>query len=107
MLSFQKLDVYRCSIEFLVFSRRLRLSAARGNADLVDQIRRAAQSVPQNIAEGVGKVSRADKVRYFGIARGSAMESADHEGVHGHVHVNEHVLEHEHVRATTSGTAAT
>jgi len=78
MLSFQKLDVYRCAIEFLVLSRRIRRSAARGNADLVDQLRRSAQSIPQNIAEGAGKVSRADKARYYGIARGSAMESASH-----------------------------
>ena len=78
MLTFQKLDVYRCSIEFLVLSRRIRKCAARGNADLVDQLRRAAQSIPQNIAEGAGKVSRADKARYYGIARGSAMEAAAH-----------------------------
>jgi four helix bundle protein len=31
--------------------------------------------MPQNIAEGVGKPSEADRSRYFGIARGSAMES--------------------------------
>ena len=78
MLSFQKLDVYRCSIEFVVFARRLRETTGRGNADILDQLRRAAQSVPQTIAEGVGKVSRADKARYFGMSRGSAMECASH-----------------------------
>jgi four helix bundle protein len=78
MLSFQKLDVYRCSIDFIVVSRRIRQSLGRGNADLSDQLRRSAQSAPQNIAEGVGKVSKPDKARYFAMARGSAMESAAH-----------------------------
>jgi four helix bundle protein len=31
-------------------------------------------SVPLNIAEGAGKPSTADRARYHGIARGSAME---------------------------------
>ena len=30
--------------------------------------------MPLNIAEGVGKTSEDDKARFFGIARGSAME---------------------------------
>ena len=78
MLSFQKLDVYQRSIEFLAFARRLLQRIPKGHGDLVDQLRRAAQSVPQNIAEGAGKTGRADKARYYAIARGSAMESAAH-----------------------------
>jgi four helix bundle protein len=78
MLSFQKLDVYRCSIEFLAFARKQRLSLPRGHADLADQLKRSAESIPQNIAEGAGKTSRADKMKDYGIARGSAMESAAH-----------------------------
>ena len=78
MLHFQKLDVYQRSIEFLAFSRRLLQQVARGHAELVDQLRRSAQSIPQNIAEGAGKSSKADKAKYFAIARGSAMESVAH-----------------------------
>ena len=78
MLSFQKLDVYQRSIEFLAFARRILQRIPKGHADLVDQLRRSAQSVPQNIAEGAGKTGRADKARYYAIARGSAMESAAH-----------------------------
>ena len=78
MLSFQKLDVYQRSIEFLVFARRLLQRIPRGHGDLVDQLRRASQSIPQNIAEGAGKTTRPDKAKHYTIARGSAMECAAH-----------------------------
>jgi len=78
MLSFQKLDVYQRSIEFLAFVHRLLAVLPKGHADLADQLRRSAQSTPQNIAEGAGRVSKPDKARHYAIARGSAMESASH-----------------------------
>jgi four helix bundle protein len=78
MLSFQKLDVYQRSIEFASLARRIVSQLPKGNADLIDQLRRSARGVPQGIAEGAGKTTRADKAKYYGIARGSAMESASH-----------------------------
>src|SRR5215831_1262966 len=78
MLHFQKLDVYQRSIEFLALAHRIRHRLPKGNADLADQLRRASQSIPQNIAEGCGRTSRADKARHYAIARGSAMECAAH-----------------------------
>ncbi|MEJ7596502.1 MAG: four helix bundle protein [Kofleriaceae bacterium] len=76
MLSFQKLDVYQRSIDFLVLTYQVRHRMPKGHADLADQLRRSAQSIPQNIAEGAGRTTRADKAKHYTIARGSAMESA-------------------------------
>jgi four helix bundle protein len=78
MLNFQKLDVYQRSIEFLSLAHRMRGRLPKGHADLADQLRRSAQSIPQNIAEGCGRTTRADKAKHYTIARGSAMESAAH-----------------------------
>src|SRR5215510_174029 len=75
MLSFQKLDVYRCSIEFLAVAASLP-KPPKGHGELADQLRRAALSVPLNIAEGAGRASPADAARHYSIARGSAMECA-------------------------------
>jgi four helix bundle protein len=41
-----------------------------------DQLLRASQSIPLNIAEGNGKGTNADRHRFFEIARGSALECA-------------------------------
>jgi four helix bundle protein len=75
MFGFQRLDVYRCSIQFLGRASILADHAPRGHAALADQLRRAATSVPLNIAEGTGKGER-DAARFYTIARGSALECA-------------------------------
>jgi four helix bundle protein len=43
---------------------------------LADQLTRASTSIVLNLAEGAGKLSKADKRRYYLTARGSATESA-------------------------------
>ena len=49
-----------------------------GRAYLKDQLRRAASSIPANLAEGVGELSPSEKVRFYRIARRSAVECASH-----------------------------
>jgi four helix bundle protein len=74
MLSYQKLDVYQCSIQFIALAALMIRRLPRGYSFLADELRRAAISISQNIAEGVGKSGVSDRSRYLGIARGSAME---------------------------------
>jgi four helix bundle protein len=70
----RELDVYRCAIEHLAFTFQTLPSLPKGFSALADQWRRAASSIPMNIAEAVGKPSAADRANRFAIARGSAME---------------------------------
>jgi len=76
MFGFQKLDVYRCAVTFLGVASRLAERVPRGHSALSDQLRRAALSVPLNIAEGNGKFASKDRCRYFDIAHSSALECA-------------------------------
>ena len=76
MLNFQKLDVYQQSIRFLALASELAESLPRGNAERIDQLIRAAESVLRNIAEGAGRWSTADAKKHYKIARGEAMECA-------------------------------
>jgi four helix bundle protein len=76
ILSHEKLDVYQVAVQFLAWSAQILKSFPRGHSSLSDQLRRAALSIPLNIAEGAGKVSRPDCSRFFAIARGSTLECA-------------------------------
>jgi four helix bundle protein len=72
----EKLDVYRVALECVAWSFDLCKRLSGTNRHARDQLLRSSQSVPQNIAEGNGKRSLADRQRFFEIARGSALESA-------------------------------
>ncbi len=78
MFGFQKLDVYRCAVRFLGAASTLAERVPRGHSALSDQLRRAALSVPLNVAEGSGKGTMEDREarRFYAIARGSALECA-------------------------------
>jgi len=76
LLDFERLDVYRRSIEFLALAVRVTGQMPRGQADLRDQLRRASTSIPLNIAEASGKTGVADRAHFHAIARGSAFECA-------------------------------
>ena len=51
MMSFERLDVYQVAIDFLGRATQINQSSPKGNADLQDQLKRAATSIPLNIAE--------------------------------------------------------
>ncbi len=69
----EKLDVYRAAIEYVGWVYRF-CEALAGHRNAKDQLLRAAQAIPLNIAEGNGKGTDGDRRRYFEIARGSALE---------------------------------
>ena len=70
--------------DLIVWQRAMQLAEAahiiaaafprNGTAGLADQLRRAAMSIPSNIAEGNGRRHRGDYLRHLAVARGSLME---------------------------------
>jgi four helix bundle protein len=60
-LDFERLDVYRCAIDFLTLAVRITSHMPRGHSDLRDQLRRASSSIPLNIAEACGKTGNAER----------------------------------------------
>ena len=73
--NFKELVAWQRSMELCqsvyLFTRLLPRSERFG---LVDQLRRAAVSIPSNIAEGFGRVTPGDFRRHLQIARGSVAE---------------------------------
>jgi len=75
---FARLDVYQAALDFVVIADRITETLPPGRGYLRDQLRRAANSIAANIAEGVGEFSLKDKARFYRIARRSAVECASH-----------------------------
>ena len=72
----ERIDVYRAAIEYVGWSYRLCSTLKAEHRAAKDQLLRASQSIPLNIAEGNGKATDPDRRRFFEIARGSALECA-------------------------------
>ena len=72
----EKLDVYRISIRYVSWAYEVAGGLKGVDRHARDQLLRASQSIPLNIAEGNGKGTNADRHRFFEIARGSALECA-------------------------------
>ena len=75
-LHHEELDVYRARLEFAALATSLLVRFPRGMGSVADQFRRAALSIPLNVAEGYGKRTSDDRSRSYDIARGSAHECA-------------------------------
>ena len=75
-LGHEQLDVYRLSIDYVAWAYSLAKPLNGADRHARDQLLRASQSIPLNIAEGNGKGTNADRRRFFEIARGSALECA-------------------------------
>ena len=75
MKSFRELIVWQKSMQLvkLIYEISLRFPESE-KFGLTNQIRRAAVSVPSNIAEGFGRHSTPDYIRFLQIASGSLYE---------------------------------
>jgi four helix bundle protein len=74
--SFRDLLVWQKAHQFALAVYRLTESFPdREKFGFSHQMRRAAASIPANIAEGFGKRSQAEKARFLNIAEGSLEES--------------------------------
>lgn len=72
----ERLDVYNAAVDFVAIAHRILSNLPTGHGDLADQLRRAATSIVLNIAEGAGEFSKAEKARFYRIARRSGTECA-------------------------------
>lgn len=72
---FEKLEVWKRSLVFADVMFELADGLPRAyQFSLGEQLRRAALSIPTNIAEGTGRESGREKARFYGIAKGSVYE---------------------------------
>ena len=74
--SHERLDVYNVALNYVAYIYTLVTQLNGHNRYARDQLLRASQSIPLNIAEGNGKATEADRRRIFEIARRSARECA-------------------------------
>jgi len=71
---FEKLDAYQQALQFA--ERIIQIIKSSRDFAVNDQLKRAAMSIPANIAEGSGRWHNKDKIHFFRIALGSAHECA-------------------------------
>ena len=75
MKDFKELVIWQRSIQLTTSIYQLtKLLPKEETYGLISQLRRAAVSVPSNIAEGYGREATAEYIRFLKIARGSLYE---------------------------------
>lgn len=75
MLGFQRLEIYSLSKDIVKNNYELTKNfPAEERFALIQQMNRAAISIPSNIAEGTSRRSNKDKAYFINIAYGSLME---------------------------------
>ena len=73
--SYRDLVVWQKAVEFVTEIYRLTHTFPKEEMfGLMSQMRRAAVSIPSNIAEGHGRLSRKEYIHFLGNARGSMAE---------------------------------
>ena len=80
VMNLDKLEVWKRAQDFvvLIYKQVIPLLPASEKYNLADRLKRAATSVPANIAEGHGRYHYLDNVRFCYIARGSLTEVQSH-----------------------------
>lgn len=73
---FEQLDVFVVAVDTVAVIDELSEALPEGRGYMRDQLRRAANSIPLNIAEGAGEFLPAEKARFYRIAKRSATECA-------------------------------
>lgn len=77
--SYRELKVWQKAIDLVVECYRYSASFPKSETyGLASQIRRAAASIPANIAEGYGRGSRKEYIQFLLIAQGSLKELETH-----------------------------
>jgi four helix bundle protein len=103
MHDFRRLQVWNKSRDLAVAIDALTRAFPRGDRGVMaGQLRRAALSIPSNIAEGCGKGSRRETVRYLQIAAGSARELESHLEIASELGYVSSLLREKHLDTTRS-----